>query len=316
MLDSAADQLTLGMDFLEKAQSSIIIAGLATQFWGSAPEQETNLDQEPSNSKSNLQVAASRGVKPNDPESSPAAVAPIRSKLSQGAIPKRSQSIPFSTVLNAMSARTTTSSLSIYLDDYLRLAPGRWLNDTLIEFHGMWVREALPREVNERIHIFSPFLYPELDREVPRWDILRRWTRKLNPLALGSLMISVCTTKHWVLAIACNPDLKDEKQRQILLLDSMKRPGIERIAGKIRKFIELEHGHRGTPELRITAKMLPLIAVEVLQQQNETDCGVSVIQNMLRYLLRKSTGWDPADLPNVWCTQEEATIPAGSWLAR
>uniref|UniRef100_A0A1A9W923 Ubiquitin-like protease family profile domain-containing protein n=1 Tax=Glossina brevipalpis TaxID=37001 RepID=A0A1A9W923_9MUSC len=206
-----------------------------------------------------------------------------------------------------LNYRTAKSSPNIYLDDYLRLAPGRWLNDTLIEFHGMWVREALTRDINKRIHIFSPFLYPELNQELPRLDMLRRWIMKFNLFALGSLLIPVCTNKHWILAIICNPSLKEGKTKsQILLVDSMRQRGTEHIAGKLRSFVETEHGHRPT-KLRITAEMLTVTAVEVPQQQNKADCGVFVAQNMLQYLICKSTDWDAADLPDGWRTEEEAT---------
>uniref|UniRef100_A0A1A9WDR3 Uncharacterized protein n=1 Tax=Glossina brevipalpis TaxID=37001 RepID=A0A1A9WDR3_9MUSC len=76
---------------------------------------------------------------------------------------------------------------------------------------------------------------------------------------------------HWVLAIVCNPDLHKEKKSQILLLDSMRRPRMECVAEKIRNFIEAEHHHRGTPDLRITADTLPLITIKVPQQENEAE---------------------------------------------
>uniref|UniRef100_A0A1A9V6J2 Ubiquitin-like protease family profile domain-containing protein n=1 Tax=Glossina austeni TaxID=7395 RepID=A0A1A9V6J2_GLOAU len=111
-------------------------------------------------------------------------------------------------------------SISITWMDYELLSPGRWLNGTIMEFYGLWLRDRLGKTLRDRVSILSPFVYTQICQQ--RWDILHRSTGRIDLFNMPALLLPICTRKHWLLAIVSHPGMSQGKSSSIFIADSTK----------------------------------------------------------------------------------------------
>uniref|UniRef100_A0A1B0BBM2 Ubiquitin-like protease family profile domain-containing protein n=1 Tax=Glossina palpalis gambiensis TaxID=67801 RepID=A0A1B0BBM2_9MUSC len=61
-------------------------------------------------------------------------------------------------------------SIALMDYDYGLLRPGQWLNDEVMEVFGKWLQDSLPPKLRERVYMFSPFLFTQLNEDQPHWS--------------------------------------------------------------------------------------------------------------------------------------------------
>lgn len=104
-----------------------------------------------------------------------------------------------------------TGSVNITRGDLERLQPGKYLNDTLIEFGlKMWLNDLRDRvpELADQIHLFSSFFYKKLaikDKKAG-YESVRKWTSKVDVFSKKYLVVPINEHLHWYLAIVYQPE--------------------------------------------------------------------------------------------------------------
>ncbi|KAF2897296.1 hypothetical protein ILUMI_08881 [Ignelater luminosus] len=117
--------------------------------------------------------------------------------------------------------------LPINTEDYLCLAQDQFLNDVIIDFYLKYLLLNLPKEKQEKIHIFSTFFYkrlttkpvkasrrshpaeldPTLTPAQKRHARVEKWTKNVNLFEKDFVIIPINENCHWFLAIVCFPGM-------------------------------------------------------------------------------------------------------------
>ncbi|KAH8305212.1 hypothetical protein KR018_003245 [Drosophila ironensis] len=113
-----------------------------------------------------------------------------------------------------------TGSLCIRMEDYVCLTKESYLNDIIIDFYLLWLRNNLiPEAQRERTHIFSTFFYKRLTTLTRPADMkqtaaqkrharVQKWTKLVNIFDKDFIIVPINEQSHWFLAIICFPNLK------------------------------------------------------------------------------------------------------------
>ncbi|KAJ7095714.1 hypothetical protein B0H15DRAFT_1019804 [Mycena belliarum] len=104
-----------------------------------------------------------------------------------------------------------TGAVNITNGDVTRLAPGEFLNDTLIEFGlKLWLQqlEKDDPELVKQIHVFSSFFYKKLNKKNTRegYESVRKWTSKFDLFDKKYIIVPINENLHWYLAIIYHPE--------------------------------------------------------------------------------------------------------------
>ncbi|KAI9581636.1 hypothetical protein GQX74_009953 [Glossina fuscipes] len=200
----------------------------------------------------------------------------------------------------------TYAKIDISSGDFQRLAPGRWLNDRIIELYSQWVmNQQAAAEIRDQVYLASPFLYRKIARAIPNEKLLLRQAQRNRVAEKKCLIIPICEQAHWRLWIVAHPDLTAEASA-IYVIDSLENYPTEEIAAHIRRYIQLLNRGKHGQDLHCDSQSLPLRKVQVPVQANQSDCGVYLLRNLEAYLQQDETRWDPHALPLAWCTAAEA----------
>jgi len=105
-----------------------------------------------------------------------------------------------------------TGALNITNGVLKRLAPGEFLNDTLIEFGlKLWLHNLRERDpaLADKVHVFSSFFYKKLKGKSPQdgYQSVRKWTAKFDFFEKDYIIVPINENVHWYLAIICHPSL-------------------------------------------------------------------------------------------------------------
>jgi len=182
--------------------------------------------------------------------------------------------------------------------DVNTLMPGRWLNDSIINFWMRWI--GTPRSPNNddmasQVHVFSSYFLSNVmlnsySKELKRW--LRK--RKINIFEKKLLLFPFHGVGHWSLVAVYNPGLIKQTSRRwgdatysnevscLIHFDSLGvgSPHSGRdIAWAVRLVLNSEWDHHCNTTLDKTSRpfthrCLPLISAKVVCQDNGFDCGV------------------------------------------
>ena len=93
-------------------------------------------------------------------------------------------------------------AIDMSITKFKNLAPGRWLNDEIINFYFEMLMEGCISN-NMRIHIFSSFFFTLLFKSGQyRFKDVQRWTKKIDIFTLEKIFIPVnITNSHWTLVL-------------------------------------------------------------------------------------------------------------------
>ncbi|XP_017778896.1 PREDICTED: sentrin-specific protease 6-like isoform X2 [Nicrophorus vespilloides] len=141
-----------------------------------------------------------------------------------------------------------TGGLPINTEDYLCLAQDQFLNDVIIDFYLKYLVLNLPKESQDKIHVFSTFFYkrlttkptkpsrrtypaemdPLLTAAQKRHSRVKSWTKNVNLFEKDYVVVPINENAHWFLAIICFPGMN----------------GAHTFDGKPYKIEQIEHKRR------------------------------------------------------------------------
>ncbi|XP_022215278.2 uncharacterized protein LOC111069497 isoform X2 [Drosophila obscura] len=113
-----------------------------------------------------------------------------------------------------------TGSLCIRMEDFVCLTKESYLNDIIIDFYLLWLRNTLiPEATRERTHVFSTFFYKRLTTLTRPTDMrqtaaqkrharVQKWTKVVDIFDKDFIIVPINEQSHWFLAIICFPNLK------------------------------------------------------------------------------------------------------------
>lgn len=99
--------------------------------------------------------------------------------------------------------------VSISIADYMRLKPGTYLNDVIIEFYLKYIYFEMNESQRNRSYFFSAYSYFRMSSNdhVETFEIrhgrVARWTKKVNLFEKDFVFVPINFNKHWFLAIIC-----------------------------------------------------------------------------------------------------------------
>ncbi|XP_027774375.1 probable ubiquitin-like-specific protease 2A isoform X2 [Solanum pennellii] len=106
-------------------------------------------------------------------------------------------------------------AVSISKRDVDLLKPKTFVNDTIIDFYIMYLKNKMNLEEKDRFHFFNSFFFrklADLDRDPSKacegraaFLRVRRWTTKVNLFRKDFIFIPVNFSLHWSLIVICHP---------------------------------------------------------------------------------------------------------------
>jgi hypothetical protein len=162
--------------------------------------------------------------------------------------------------------------VTITVEDYDRLEPGEWLNDSLVDLWMQWYvcvwlnfrhiltltlllkSNRISRDnttLDSRFHFFTSHFYSRLAAEGP--DSVAGWTRRKNINIFNKKLIFVPINKamHWSLCVVVNPGAlmdaagrtptKDDPLSCMIFMDSLRMHNKATVSNHIRKWLNSEY---------------------------------------------------------------------------
>eukprot|EP00099_Drosophila_melanogaster_P012633 NP_001286956.1 veloren, isoform D [Drosophila melanogaster] len=141
-----------------------------------------------------------------------------------------------------------TGGLCIRMEDFVCLTKESYLNDIIIDFYLLWLRNTLiPEPQRERTHIFSTFFYKRLTTLTRPADMkqtaaqkrharVQKWTKGVDIFDKDFIIVPINEQSHWFLAIICYPNLKGPvtfDTNQPVEPQQLKRPRGKKVALQI-----------------------------------------------------------------------------------
>ncbi|KAG8720232.1 hypothetical protein FRC08_000797 [Ceratobasidium sp. 394] len=102
-------------------------------------------------------------------------------------------------------------AVTLYRKDVHRLAPEKWLNDSLVELGlKIWLSDLSARDprLADDLHVFNSFFYKKLDNglgEGCNHESVKKWTRGVDLFKKKYIIVPINERFHWYLAIICFP---------------------------------------------------------------------------------------------------------------
>uniref|UniRef100_A0A7S3V8R4 Ubiquitin-like protease family profile domain-containing protein n=1 Tax=Chaetoceros debilis TaxID=122233 RepID=A0A7S3V8R4_9STRA len=190
-----------------------------------------------------------------------------------------------------------THMVTVRGEDYERLEPYEFLNDSLIDFWMKWIsRKEDPKTTD--IHIFTTQFFTRLEDDGP--ESVSSWTKKkgIDIFTKKFIFIPVNKDIHWSLVVIVNPgklmnmyemDNFDEEEDEakmdvpfILLLDSLRAHNKKNLKRHLYGWLNFEAKRLNKfPKLLkvrypFNSRYMPLSAPKAPMQDNSWDCGVFV----------------------------------------
>lgn len=94
--------------------------------------------------------------------------------------------------------------------DLERLDEGEFLNDNLIEFYLKYLKNQIEQtspEMAKKVYFFNTFFFASLTRKGKRginYDAVQKWTRSIDIFSYDYVVVPICESQHWYVAIICN----------------------------------------------------------------------------------------------------------------
>lgn len=217
-------------------------------------------------------------------------------------------------------------AVSISKRDVQLLQPERFINDTIIDFYMIYLKNKIRPEEKHRFHFFNSFFFrklEDLDKDTSKacegrtaFQRVQKWTRKVNLFEKDYIFIPVNFSLHWSLIIICHPGEvlyhEDEEMENspkvpcILHLDSLK--GSHRgLRNLFQSYLLEEWKERNNkPVEDVTSKFLNLhfVPLELPQQENSFDCGIFLLHYVELFLEHAPVNFSPfriSKLSNFLC---------------
>ncbi|MFH4982169.1 hypothetical protein AB6A40_008878 [Gnathostoma spinigerum] len=209
--------------------------------------------------------------------------------------------------------RFPSISIRVCLSDYLCLADGALLNDTIIDFYlNHIVAHLIPDDSPLRIHVFpslfwyqltscdrsfifeEDFMPDDLSSMAARFACLNHWTDGFDIFENDFLIVPINEAKHWSLLIVCAPALafsRESLQSCIIILDSqsnVESASLRCPSAVISEFLMFEWlRKRAGRKLRTLQPkhFCSVVPQNLPQQTNNVDCGLYILEYANKILL-------------------------------
>lgn len=259
-----------------------------------------------------------------------------------GKLPKESEVLTidgtsaFSSDVNGGDESTLTSKthmVTIRGEDFDRLAPYEFLNDTLIDFWMQWITRKLGLD-EKLVHVFTTQFFSRLEDEGV--DAITSWTAKkgVDIFEKKFIFIPVNKDTHWSLLVIVNPgkiqnrididtleNIDDENEDVefpfILFMDSLRLHKKKKMKLLIYKWLNSEAQRLGKFQDFVNKPLfcnvyMPVIDPKVPLQDNSCDCGVFVCRyayGMMRLFDQRF-----ACKPSVWTDSQVQRKLGKKWI--
>ncbi|GMJ03471.1 Arabidopsis SUMO protease 1, SUMO PROTEASE RELATED TO FERTILITY1 [Hibiscus trionum] len=231
-------------------------------------------------------------------------------------------------------------AISISNRDVELLSPETFINDTIIDFYIIYLKNKIPPEEQHRFHFFNSFFFcklADLDKGLSddcqarsAFQRVHKWTRKVDIFGKDYIFIPVNYSLHWSLIVICHPGevtkFKDDvtenvlKVPCILHMDSI-RGSHRGLKNLFRSYLseEWKQRHKEAAD-DVPSKILNLqfVSLELPQQENSFDCGLFLLHYVELFLLQAPTNFSPfkitesSNFLNVnWFPPAEASLKRG-----
>lgn len=163
--------------------------------------------------------------------------------------------------------------------------PGNWLVDDAINFFIDHLKKKLN---NDRFVIFNSYFWTKLvSSKIENVNSLLDWNDVKTLWKADYWLVPMhMRASHWCLAVVCIEKCYTEKVIYVYIMDSLQRQPIVKICKVLRKFIALTSHQKNTdhkrPSLDVVIRGYQL---SVPKQNNGYDCGVFMLQYILKYVI-------------------------------
>ncbi|XP_038992413.1 probable ubiquitin-like-specific protease 2A [Hibiscus syriacus] len=231
-------------------------------------------------------------------------------------------------------------AISISKRDVELLSPETFINDTIIDFYILYLKNKIPPEEQHKFHFFNSFFFcklADLDKGLSddcqarsAYQRVHKWTRKVDIFEKDYIFIPVNYSLHWSLIVICHPGevakLKDDvtenlrKVPCILHMDSI-RGSHRGLKNLFQSYLseEWKQRHKWAAD-DVPSKNLNLqfVQLELPQQENSFDCGLFLLHYVELFLLQAPTSFSPSKITESsnflnanWFPPAEASLKRG-----
>eukprot|EP00934_Nitzschia_sp_Nitz4_P002048 Nitzschia sp. Nitz4//scaffold80_size88189//71589//78338//NITZ4_005093-RA/size88189-processed-gene-0.64-mRNA-1//1//CDS//3329558648//2048//frame0 len=211
-------------------------------------------------------------------------------------------SVASNNVAQASATTTVTSDgsktrhrahfVTLRVEDYLRLEPREWLNDSLVDFWMQWISRDNPA-TSSPFHFFTSHFYSTLEDKGP--EAVASWTerKKISLFQKKLIFIPINKDLHWSLCVVVNPgaigELYNKKENKdsplscMIFLDSLRMHNKKKVGANIRCWLNNEWRRAqkkltgfDVDEKPFQQDYFRMFNPKVPYQDNTWDCGVFV----------------------------------------
>ncbi|KAL3913129.1 MAG: hypothetical protein SGILL_006613 [Bacillariaceae sp.] len=197
--------------------------------------------------------------------------------------------------------RQRSHAVTVRVEDYERLEPLTWLNDSLVDFFMLWISRGMENVKTSDVHFFTSHFFSTLAKTDGASEVTS-WTAKkgIDIFKKKLIFIPINRTMHWSLCVVVNPgeiedyepgDRPDDRMPCLLFFDSLKMHNVSYAKRKILPWLNSEWKrlrHSDGPFTNINLRVYTPKGMHLLpRQDNGSDCGVFVCRYALgMYKLR------------------------------
>jgi Ulp1 family protease len=184
-------------------------------------------------------------------------------------------------------------SVSITELDLARLEPNEFLNDVIIDFYLMWIRDKIvPPKLRNKIYFYNSFFYNLLTRKSQggSYHKVKKWTKHVNIFDYDYLVVPINQHFHWRVCIVYQPrrlvtsaeseeSSESESTAYLIMLDSL-QGAAGSVYRAIREYLQKEWQDKQPDQSQVTLDMsrLKTVMPKAPTQDNHYDCGIFVLQ--------------------------------------
>ncbi|KAJ7225724.1 cysteine proteinase [Mycena pura] len=186
-------------------------------------------------------------------------------------------------VLNKRGVISKYAKEQVTDQDIVRLQPGKWLNDEVINFYGALIlgrSEACKENPSKNsrgkspldVHYFSTFFWTKLEKEGYEKGRLAKWTKKVDIFSKDTILVPINHDNvHWTGAAI------NFRQKRIESYDSMHEER-QLVYKLLRQYVDLEHRNKKKKPFDFTGWEDFASEEDTPMQENGYDCGVFTCQ--------------------------------------
>lgn len=177
--------------------------------------------------------------------------------------------------------------LQITRGDIATLAGLNWLNDEVINFYMNLLMERGEKDNRPKVYAFNTFFYPKVVSGGQ--SAVKRWTRRVDVLAVDYILVPVHLGMHWCLAVI------NFKKKDIQYYDSMGGNNLQCL-NALKKYLCDESKDKKNTDFDLTGWKTTVVK-DIPQQMNGSDCGMFACK-FAEYITREaSITFTQADMP-------------------